>query len=132
MGIKVVECLNWAAPNKPGKLLQYAEHLRKEKIDLEALWAYTSANGEGKIAAIGKNPARLRAALLKGGVSADASQCFYLTGKDKAGALVSVLKRLSDADINVACADAIAGGGKFGATIWVDDLGKAKRALRVR
>lgn len=132
MGIKVVECLSWAAPNKPGKLLQYAEHLKKEKVDLNALWAYTSPNGEGKIAAIGKNPKKLRAALIKGGVAADSSQCFYITGPDKAGALVSALKKLDNADVNVACADALAGGGTFGATIWVDDFNRAKRALKLR
>ena len=132
MGIKVVECLSWVAPNKPGKLLQHAEHLKKEDVNLEALWAYTSPNGEGKIAAIGKNPKKLRAALAKGGVSPDSSQCFYITGADKAGALLAALKKLDDAGINVACADAIAGGGKFGATIWVDNLGKAKRALKLR
>lgn len=132
MGIKVVECLSWAAPNKPGKLLQYAEHLKKEDVNLDALWAYTSPNGEGKIAAIGKNPKKLRAALAKGGVAADASHCFYITGADKTGALVNALRKLSDADVNVACADALAGGGTFGATIWVDDLAKAKRALKLR
>ena len=132
MGIRVVECLSWAAPNKPGKLLQYAEHLKKEDVNLDALWAYTSPNGEGKIAAIGKNPKKLRAALSKGGVAADASHCFYITGSDKTGALVNALRKLSDADVNVACADALAGAGAFGATIWVDDLAKAKRALKLR
>ncbi|MBI3550893.1 MAG: hypothetical protein HY077_00120 [Elusimicrobia bacterium] len=134
MAIKLVECMCWPAPNKPGKLLQYAEHLKKEKVNLDAFFAYSTSAGQSKIAAIGKAPAKLRAALAKGGVDAETGHCFYLSGGDKAGALVDALKKLARAGVNIECADAVAGGGKFGATLFVDKahLAKAKKALKAR
>ncbi len=134
MAIKLVECLCWPASDKPGKLLQYAEHLKKEGVDLDALFAYNTSGGESRIAAIGKKPAQLKASLAKGGVAYESGQCFYLTGSDKAGALVDVLRKLAAAGVNIDCADALAAQGRFAATIFVgkDDLAKAKRALKVR
>lgn len=134
MAIKLVECLCWPASDKPGKLLQFAEHLKKEGVNLDALFAYNTSKGESRIAAIAKKPAQLKASLAKGGVSYESGQCFYLTGSDKAGALVDALRKLADAKVNIDCADAVASAGKYGATIFVgkDDLAKAKRALKVR
>lgn len=134
MPIKLVECMDWFAPNKPGKLLQYAEHLKKEGVDLEAFWAYTSPAGETKLAAIGKNPEKLRAALQRAGVSPDLSLCFYVTGADKAGALIPAARALAKANINIECSDALAAQGKFAATIWISekDIPRAKKALKIR
>lgn len=132
MGIRVVECVDWDAPNKPGELLKCAEHFKNEGVNLDALWAYTSKNNESKLAAIGKDAAKLKAALGKLGAKANSTSCFYLSGEDRAGVLVDALKALAGAGINVECADALAGDGKFGATIWVkdSDLAKARQALK--
>lgn len=134
MPVKLVECLDWPAVNRPGELLKVTEHLKAENVNLEALWAYTCSHGESKMAAIGKKGPALRAALAKLGLSPGASWCFYLTGTDKAGALVDTVRTLSEAGINVECADAVAAAGKFAAAIWVSatDLPAAKRALKVR
>ena len=134
MPIKVVECLDWSAPNRPGELLKVAAHLKKQGVNCDALWAYISHTGRGKIAAIGKSGGKLKAAVRKLGASPHATKCLYLSGKDKAGALVDTLKVLKDARINVECADAVAAQGRFGAAIWVDasDFGKAKRLLKAK
>jgi hypothetical protein len=134
MGIKLVECLCWPASDKPGKLLQYAEHLKKEGVDLDAFFAYKTSKGESRIAAIGKKPAALKAALAKGGVAFESGHCFYLGGADKAGALLEALRKLAAAGVNIDCCDALAWQGRFGATIFIGeaDLVKAKRALKVR
>lgn len=134
MATKLVECFCWPAPNKPGKLLQYAQHLKKEKVNLDALFAYSTGAGESRIAAIGKSPAKLKAALVKGGVAFETGHCFYISGGDKAGVLVDALGKLAKTGVNIECADAVAGLGKFGATLFVDKahLAKAKKALKVR
>ena len=57
---------------------------------------------------------------------------FLVHGTDRAGALASVLGRLAAARINVTAVDGVsAGGGRFGAILWVKrkDVGRATRAL---
>lgn len=134
MPIKLVECLDWPAVNRPGELLRYAEHFKKEGVNLDAFWAYVSHTGETKLAAIAKKPAALKAALRKLGTSSSGSWAFYLSGKDKAGALVEACEALSSSGINIECADALAAQGKFAGAIWVgeSDLAAAKKALKVR
>lgn len=134
MAVKLVDCFDWEAENRPGKLREVNEQLAKQGVNLDALWAYTDSEKKNKIAAIGKKSAKLSAALGKLGIHANKSQCFYLTGKDKAGALVKTFKALADAGINITCLDALAAGGRYAATFWVGDadLAKAKQVLKVR
>lgn len=57
---------------------------------------------------------------------------FLVHGADRAGALGSVMDRLARAKINVTAVDGVsAGGGRFGAILWVKrkDVGRATRAL---
>ena len=130
MKIKVVECLDWKAPDKPGELLRYAEAFKKRDVNLEALWSCGCCNGA--ITAVAKKPAKLSAALKAMGVRPRKSKCFYLSGKDKTGVLVDVLKKLAAARINVNCSAALAAQGKFGCVLWVKDsvLSKARRLLK--
>jgi len=134
MAIKQVECLDWPAENRPGELLKVSEQLAKQGVNLDALWGYTDHENKPNIAAIGKDPGKLRAALSKVGVSAHASQCFCATGEDKTGALLNELRALADANINITCLDALATGGRYAAVFWVSnaDLAKAKQVLKVR
>ncbi len=134
MAIKLVECLDWAAPNRPGEMLRYAEKFKKDGVNLDAFWAYTSHANESKLAAIAKKPAKLKAALRAMGAAPNASQCFYTAGKDKSGALVDVLRGLREADINVECADALAAQGRYAFAFWVKeaDVPSVKRLLKVR
>jgi hypothetical protein len=134
MAIKLVDCFDWEAENRPGKLLEVNEQLAKQGVNLDALWAYTDHEKKNKIAAIGKKSEKLSAALGKLGVRANKSQCFYATGADKAGALVKTLRALADAGINIICLDGMATGGRYAVTFWVGDadLPRAKQVLKVR
>ncbi len=127
-------CIEWEAENRPGKLLEVNEQLAKQGVNLDALWAYTDHENKNKIAAIGKKSAKLSAALDKLGVRAKKSQCFYVTGADKAGALLKTFKALADAGINITCLDALATGGRYAAVFWVSDadLAKARQVLKAR
>lgn len=79
------------------------------RVNLDALWAYTSPSGEPRIAAIAKKPEKLKAALK--GLDVTSPLCFYVTGKDQTGALLKVFRSLADANINIECLDALAVGG---------------------
>lgn len=134
MGIRTVECLDWKATDRPGEMLTFAEGFRKDGINLDALWGYVDSKNGARIAAVGKNPARLKAALRKRGVKPRVCEGFYVTGKDRIGALVDVFKKLSSAKVNIECAEAYATQGKYAGTIWVDrsNFKKAKKVLGLR
>lgn len=131
MSVKVVEWLEWPAPNRPGVMLKFAETFRKKKVNLDAFGAVTSG-GKGRICAIAKRSGQLKAALRAMKVKTHTSRGFYLAGKDRAGALVGALRKLAKARINVDCAEAIAAQGKFGALLCVNprSFGRARRVLR--
>ena len=130
MSVKTVEWMEWTAPNRPGMLLKYATEFKKRKINLDAFGCGVSG-GRGIIAASAKRPGQLKAALRAMKVKPRLSRSFYVSGKDKAGALVNVLNKLAKARINIDCAKAIAAQGKFGSLIWVkgSKFGQAKRLL---
>lgn len=134
MGIKLVECLDWRAENRPAELLKVVEKLAEAGVSLEAFWAYISHENEPKIAAIARKTPKLRVALQEIGIQPTATQCFCVTGKDKAGTLVKIFQALADANINISCLDALASGGNYLATFWVSDadLEKAKKILKAR
>ena len=58
---------------------------------------------------------------------------FLVQGKDRRGAVAEVLQKLAQAAINVTAVDAVsAGGGRYGAILWVKpkDVNKAAKALK--
>jgi len=71
--------------------------------------------------------AKLKLRVKKGG--------FLIQGGDRAGAIARVMSRLAAAKINVTAIDAVcAGGGRFGAILWVKpkDTARAAKALGAR
>lgn len=71
--------------------------------------------------------AKLKLRVKKGG--------FLIQGGDRAGAIARLMSRLAAAKINVTAIDAVcAGGGRFGAILWVKpkDTAKAAKALGAR
>jgi endonuclease V-like protein UPF0215 family len=60
---------------------------------------------------------------------------FLIQGADRTGALDTTLSKLARAKINVTAVDGVAaGGGRFGAILWVKpkDLAKASKTLKAR
>ncbi len=60
---------------------------------------------------------------------------FLVQGADRPGALAAVMRRLAQAGINVTAVDAVsAGGGRFGAILWVKpkDAARAAKVLRAK
>jgi hypothetical protein len=59
-------------------------------------------------------------------------KAFLISGEDRAGAVAELLTKLANAKINVIAVDAVcAGGGAYGAILWVEprDVAKAAKAL---
>jgi len=58
---------------------------------------------------------------------------FMVQGDDRRGAVAEVLRKLADADINVTAVDGVsAGGGRWGAILWVkpQSVNKAAKVLQ--
>lgn len=116
--------------DKPGALLALAKDLKAKKLDLIALKGVGQA-GQGEILAFAKNPKKLKDAWTASGTLAEEGTAFFLTGADKAGALVPSLEAISTIGVNIVAVEAIAVGGKFGALVWVapGDVDKTAQAL---
>ena len=54
---------------------------------------------------------------------------FLVQGKDRPGAVAEVLQKLAEANINVTAVEAVsAGGGRYGAILWVKSKDASKKA----
>ena len=131
MSIKLVDCFDWNAPNRPGVLFRHSAELKKRGVNLSGVWCYVSS-GRPRIAAIGRDAGKLGRALRAMKIRARRSKVFYLTGRDKPGALLGPLRKLADARINVTCLDAVAVQGRFGAVLSVNPnaMRRARRLLK--
>ncbi|MDD5658298.1 MAG: hypothetical protein PHF00_13685 [Elusimicrobia bacterium] len=134
MPARLTECLDWDSPNKPGELWENADFFKSGGIELLAFWAYTGRGGRDKLAAVAKEPERLRAALERRGLQPRGSRCFLVWGADAGAALIRSLKVLAGENINVECADWISARGRFTAALWVrpENLERAAGLLKVR
>lgn len=84
---------------------------------------------------IPKNEAAFRRAVKRAGLEiAGKKSCFLIQGKDRAGAIAAVAGKLAAAGVGITALDAVAaGGGRYGAILWVapQDIGMAARALGI-
>ncbi len=133
MPVKRVDCFFIEVEDKPGVLAQFARQLRDAKINLKGLWAYSNAQGKGRIACVPQNSKKFVDAAQKLGFSTTQEAAFHVSGPDKVGALCKVFDLLDKESINIQVFDAIALRGQFGAYVWVDptQVEAAAKALKI-
>jgi prephenate dehydratase len=102
-----------------------------QRFNLKGLWAYTIADGRGKVGCVPQNAKRFIDTAEKLGLTTNESVAFYVSGSDKVGALCKVLDRLDKASVNVKVMDAMGFSGRYGAYVWVDpqEVESAAKAL---
>lgn len=79
-----------------------------------------------------EDPAAFKAAARKARLAVTRKTAFLVQGDDRAGAVADVASRLAAAGVNITAMDAVAaGGGRYGAILWVRpaDVKKAAKAL---
>ena len=57
---------------------------------------------------------------------------FLVQGQDRPGAIAGIVSKLADAGVNITALDAVAaGGGRYGAVLWVKpaEVRKAAKAI---
>jgi hypothetical protein len=118
--------------DKAGEGARLLDALRQAKVDLMAFHAFPSG-GKSQLDLFARDGATLAAAAAKAGFTLSPTKtAFLIEGQDRVGAMAELLGKLSAAKINVTAAEGIAaGGGRFGALVWVKpaDVERAAQAL---
>jgi hypothetical protein len=130
--IRKVDYFYIEAADKPGEGARVLRALRDEGINLLAFSGFPQGP-KAQIDFIPENPAAFEAAAKRVGLKLSAKKTgFLIQGEDRTGAVAEIMGKLADAKINVTAIDAVsAGGGRYGAILWVKpkDVVKAAQAL---
>jgi hypothetical protein len=106
-------------PDKPGEGARVLGELRRAGVNLVAYSGFPSGRG-AQLDLVPSDAAALKAVAkqqkwkIKG-----PKRAFLIEGDDRVGACADVLGRLAAAKINVTAMDALAGGGRYAAILWV-------------
>ena len=106
-------------PDKPGEGARVLGELRNAGVNLVAYSGFPSGRG-AQLDVVPTDPAAFRAvAKQKKWKVKGPKRAFLIEGDDRVGACADVLGRLAAAKINVTAMDALAGGGRYAAILWV-------------
>jgi hypothetical protein len=120
------------APDTPGEGVKALRALRAAGVNLLAFSGFP-AGKRAQLDFVPEDPKAFRAAARKEKWKVTGPKiAFLVEGDDRTGVMADILGKLGDARINVTASDAvIAGGGRFGAILWVKprDVARAARLL---
>jgi hypothetical protein len=125
---KMVKELSFSMPNKAGQLGAVASVLRKARVNILEIAAWT----EGKKAMFRiatNNNAKARQALRAAGIRAGEGQVLMVNLRNRVGALERVGKKLAKAGISLHCVVATTSGKTASVVLAGGNLKKAKRIL---
>jgi hypothetical protein len=121
--------------DRPGTGARTLGIFRSARVPLAAVHAFPQGRGcQMDLVPIRSAPF-LRAARKAKLALSRRKRAILVEGDDRTGALAGVLDAIAAAEVNVTAVTGIrAGGGRFGAILWVKprDLRRAAKALRVR
>ena len=132
--IRKVDYFKVMISNKTGEGARVLGAMKGAGVNLLAFSGFPCGRGV-QLDFIPKNEAAFRRAVKRAGLEiAGEKSCFLIQGKDRAGAIAAVAGKLAAAGVGITALDAVAaGGGRYGAILWVapQDIGKAARALGI-
>ena len=106
-------------PDKPGEGARVLGELRSAGVNLVVYSGFPSGRG-AQLDVVPTDPAAFKAvAKQKKWKVKGPKRAFLIQGDDRVGACADVLGRLAAAKINVTAMDALAGGGRYAAILWV-------------
>lgn len=130
--IRKVDYFAMKARNQPGEAARLLEIFRKAGVNLLGFTGFPDGPG-AQIDFIPEDPLQFSKAAEKAGLTFQAQKTgFLIQGSDRVGAVADVIGRLAAARINITAVDAVcAGGGRYGAMLWVKapDVNKAAKEL---
>jgi len=130
--IRVVDYYYTTTPDKPGEGAGLLDTFREARTNLLALSAFPSKR-KTQVDFVPSDAASFLATAKAAKIKLSRpKKAFLIQGDDRVGALQEVLAKLAAAKIGVTAVQGIAaGGGRFGAILWVDQkhVKKAATAL---
>jgi hypothetical protein len=132
--IRKVDYFKAQVQNKAGEGARILTALRGEGINLLFFTGFPRGRKSQLDFVPGNGPAFLKAAK-KAGLAVTKKTAFLVQGQDRKGAVAGIVAKLADAGVNITALDAIAaGGGRYGAILWVKpaEVRKAAKALGAR
>jgi hypothetical protein len=117
----------------PGEVQQILSALKDGGVNLVAFLGFPLDGGQAQIDLVPEDPASLREAAERAGVTlSEAKRAFLIQGDDRVGAVADATAKLAEANLNITAAAGIAAGsGRYGMIIWVapEDYDSAAAAL---
>jgi len=128
--IRKVDYFYVKAANKPGEGARVLKALRSEGINLLGFSGFPQGQ-KAQIDFIPEEPSSFEASAKRLGLKLSKKKTgFLVQGDDRRGAVAELMERLANARINVTAIDAVAaGGGRYGALLWVKPKDVDKAAL---
>ena len=135
MNAKKVSYFAMQIPNRSGEAARILTALANARVNLLAFTGFPSGNSS-QVDFIPANTSSFLSAAKKMKLRLRAKKTgFLVRGSDQRGVMAGVLSKLAKSKINITAVDAVgAGGGKFGAILWVKqkDVSRAARTLGAR
>jgi hypothetical protein len=119
--VRSVEYYYVTVPDTPGEGQQVLSALRENGVNLLAFLGFPLGGGQSQIDLVPQDPASLREAAERAGVTlSEAKRAFLIQGDDRVGAVADTTAKLAEANINLTAAAATgAGAGRYGMIVWV-------------
>jgi hypothetical protein len=131
MTVTKLRSFQLAIPDKPGEMGRILTSLRDAGVALVGTWGFSTWGGQGEVFVVPEDAAAFLLAAAKAGLSAKETVCFHLSGDNRIGAVAEVLEKIAAAGINLAGADAVAVGDKFGMVLWSHEPDRLGAALGI-
>jgi hypothetical protein len=132
--VRKVDYYKTQVSDKAGEGARVLSALRGEGINLLFFTGFPRGR-KSQLDFIPVNGPAFRKAARKIGLSVTKKTAFLVQGQDRRGAIAGIASKLAEAGVNVTALDAVAaGGGRYGAILWVKpaDVRKAAKALGAR
>ena len=124
----VVKEFSFTIGNCPGSLVEIAEALGKEHVNIEGIAGATVLE-EGVVCIVPDDPGKARKALRDAGIDFEENEALVLDLTNRPGELATLLKRMSSEGINVL--SAYASVEKNQIILTVDQLERTKEILHI-
>ena len=130
--IRRVEYFYLEVADKPGEGARVLAYLKEAGVNLLAYSGFP-AGRRSQLDFVPADPAAFKQAVRRGKWKVTGpKRGFLIQGEDRIGAVAEIMEKLAAAKINVTAMDALcAGGGRYGAILWVKPaaFSRAARAL---
>lgn len=130
--VRRVQYFYVTVPDKAGEGARALQTLKDAGVNLLAFSGFPVGK-RAQLDFIPENPAAFRAAAKKAKWKVTGPRVgFLVDGDDRPGVIAEILGKLAAAKVNVTATDAVcAGGGRFGAILWVKprDVNRAAKTL---